>query len=86
MPAAARLATHFAPVVGLKYKSPRFLQREVNENKVDDSVGEAEAQESSDKLKAESWLCNSAGNCFVLHQLSSHSGLEGNLTFLGSLL
>lgn len=49
MPAAACLATDFTPKVVLKYKSQSFLQREVNENKLDDSVGQAEAQESNDQ-------------------------------------
>lgn len=66
VPAAACLATDFTPKVVLKYKSQRFLQREVNENKLDDSVGQAEAQESNDQPKAESWLCNSPRNYFLL--------------------
>lgn len=69
----------------LKYESQRFLQREVNENKHDDSFGEAEAQESSDQPKAESWLWISAGNYILLPQFSFYSGLEGSLTFLKAL-
>lgn len=49
------------------------------------SVEEGEAQESNDP-KAESCLCNSAGNCFLHPQLSFCSGLEGSLTFLKALL
>lgn len=86
MPAAACLATDFTPKVVLKYKSQRFLQREVNENKLDDSVRQAEAQESNDQPKAESWLCNSPRNYFLLPRLSFYSGLEGSLTFLQALL
>lgn len=53
---------------------------------LDDSVEEAEAQESNDQPKAESCLCNSAGNCSLHPQLSFYSGLEGSLTFLKALL
>lgn len=85
-PAAACLAADYTPMVVFKHKSQRFLQREVNESKLDDSVGEAEGQESNDQPKAESWLCNSAENYFLLPQFSFYSGLEGNLTFLKALL
>lgn len=69
----------------LKYESQRFLQREVNGDKPDGSFGAAEAQEGSDQLKNESWLCNSARNYILLPQLSFYPGFEGNLTFLKAL-
>lgn len=86
MPAAACPATDSTPTVVSKNKSQRFLQREVNETKLDDSVEEADAQESNEQPKAESWLWNSAGNYLLLPHLSFYSGLEDNLTFLKALL
>lgn len=54
MPAAACLGSDFTPIVVLICESQRFLQGEVNENVLDCSAGEAEAQECNDLPKTES--------------------------------
>lgn len=53
VPAAARFGSDFTPMVVLIRESQRFLRREVNENVLDCSAGEAEAQECNDLPKTE---------------------------------
>lgn len=65
-PAAACPGGDFTPVLVLICKSRRFLQRGVNENVLDYSAGEAEAQKGNDLPKTESCVRHSARNAFLL--------------------